>query len=448
MPSAVIVGAQWGDEGKGKVTDFYAEKADYVIRFQGGNNAGHTLIVNGEKTVLHLIPSGILHKGKTCVIGNGVVLDPEVFFEEVETLEKQKVAVDASSLKISRSAHIIMPYHRLLDIARESAGSEENGKKIGTTGRGIGPCYEDKVARRGILAQDLLNKKVLKDKIQHALFEKKFILKDAYKKDLGSNELEVAKLVESYLTFGEKLKPYLCDTTEILWQAHKENKNLLFEGAQGVMLDLDHGTYPFVTSSNTSLGGVLTGTGFGKGAYGQNIGIAKAYTTRVGTGPFPTELNDQVGDLLQEKGGEFGATTGRRRRCGWLDLPILRHSIRTCDLKGLVFTKLDVLSHLDEIKVAVAYRYSDDSSGAVSKKEVSCAPSSASSLEECEPVYKTFKGWKEDIGGAKSMEDLPTLCQDFVKAIEDELEVPFAMVSVGPDRKQTIVRSHPFRLDG
>jgi adenylosuccinate synthase len=433
MSQVVIIGAQWGDEGKGKVTDIYSKDADVVVRFQGGNNAGHTLIVDGVKTVLHLIPSGILHPGKACVIGNGVVFDPKIFFEEAAGLEQSGIDCSPERLIVSASAHVIMPYHRELDILRERRHQERlGGGKIGTTGRGIGPAYEDKVARRGVQVQDLLDKDTLKERLERALDEKNVLIKTVFDGEM----FMVDELLEEYYELGQKLKPFIQDTTEFLWNAKTEGKKILFEGAQGVMLDIDHGTYPYVTSSSTSLGGVITGTGVGAATESKVVGITKAYTTRVGTGPMPSEVDDVNGEELQKHGHEFGATTGRRRRCGWLDLPVLRHAIKTSGINYLAFMKLDVLSHFDEIQVCEAYEFDG--------KRMDTVPPGAKELERCKPVYRSFKGWKTDITKARSLDELPSECREYLDYVKKETNVDYALVSVGPGREESIVLTDPF----
>lgn len=429
MANVIVVGAQWGDEGKGKVVDIYTEYADDIVRYQGGNNAGHTLVVGEEKVVLHLIPSGILHAGKRCIIGNGVVLDPEVFIMEIEKLKKNGHFQDDSALLLSESLHLIMPYHKQIDIAREAKSGD---KKIGTTGRGIGPCYEDKIGRRGIRLMDLLDADVFAQKLKDALVEKNFILE----KMLGETASSFDEIYNKYIGFASVLKKYIADTSLILSSDIKNGKKALFEGAQGTLLDVDHGTYPFVTSSSTCAGGACTGSGVSPREINEIIGISKAYITRVGSGPFPTELLDDDGELLRTTGGEFGATTGRPRRCGWFDAMVIRYAARVNGLTGIALTKLDVLSAFDTIKICTGYKYN----GAM----LETLPSALHIFEKCEPVYEEFKGWKSDITKAKSFEELPDAAQRYVKRLEELAAVPIVLVSVGPRRDQTITIRNPF----
>lgn len=424
MTSTVIVGAQWGDEGKGKIVDLLTETADVVVRFQGGNNAGHTLVVQNEKTVLHLIPSGILHPHVTCVIGNGVVIDLSVLISEIEKLNSRGIHTEGR-LFISENAHVILPLHKRLDILRE----EERGQnKIGTTGRGIGPCYEDKVARRGIRIGDLIHPQILESKLvsltqyYNQLFTKIFLKEPE----------DATNLLNTLLEQTQKIKSYIKDLSPYFESWLKDNKKILFEGAQGTSLDVDHGTYPFVTSSNTTAGAASTGSGVGP-RYLQNVyGISKAYCTRVGSGPFVTELFDEVGEFLQNKGHEFGATTGRRRRCGYLDLVNLKHAVQANGLTGLILCKIDVLSGLKHIQVATAYE--------LNGQTLSHQPARFQDLEKCKPIYKTLPGWSESIEDIREFEKLPTACQDYVRFIEDSLGVPVILVSVGPERHQNIWR--------
>lgn len=424
MSNVVIVGTQWGDEGKGKVVDLLASNADLVVRYQGGNNAGHTLVVNGEETICHLIPSGILHKGKKCLIGNGVVVDPAVLLEEISTLRDRGIAVNPENLSLSEKAHLIMPYHKAIDLAREVAKGKD---KIGTTGRGIGPCYEDKASRTGIRAIDLSEPDTLEEKIKVNLNEKNFYLT----KFLNADPLEYQPIYDEYLAMGEILKDYITDISLNIDQAVKSGKNILFEGAQGTHLDIDHGTYPFVTSSNPISGTVCAGAGVGPDKLHHITGIVKAYTTRVGAGPFVTELLDETGDYIQERGAEFGATTGRRRRCGWLDLVILRDSVRLNGLSSLSVTKLDVLTGLETLKICVGYE--------IQGKRLDSRPSSLKRLAQCTPIYEEMPGWKEDISHTRSLDQLPDRARAYLKRIEELTEVPFAIISVGPAREQTIV---------
>lgn len=429
MANVVIVGAQWGDEGKGKVVDIYTEYAQEVVRFQGGNNAGHTLVIGDEKTVLHLIPSGILHEGKRCIIGNGVVLDPKVFLEEIDGLRKKGYLKDDSQLMVDGAVNLIMPYHKKIDIARElKAGA----KKIGTTGRGIGPTYEDKVGRRGIRFADLLKPETFKRKLHEVLPEKNFYLEQF----LGEEPLSEEAIVEEYLGYAERLRGYLGRASTTLDQAVKAGHNILFEGAQGSLLDVDHGTYPFVTSSSTIAGGACTGAGIGPSLINEVIGISKAYVTRVGEGPFPTELNDEMGEQLRAAGNEFGATTGRPRRCGWLDIVALREAVRTNGLTGIALTKMDVLSDLETVKVCTAYRYREEL--------LEEFPQDFDVLKECTPVYEEIAGWQQDICALEEYADLPSQVQDYVDKIEVWAGCPVVLVSVGPRRNETLIRSNPF----
>jgi len=423
MSNVVVVGAQWGDEGKGKVVDLLTAKADIVVRFQGGNNAGHTLVVKGEQTICHLIPSGILHKNKKCLIGNGVVVDPEVLLDEMNKLSGKGLTIAPETLSISEKAHLIMPYHKAVDLAREAAKGKD---KIGTTGRGIGPCYEDKAGRRGIRAIDLLELETLEEKIWSALEEKNFLLE----KLLNAEPLEFQPIYDSFLEMAEKLKPFISDVSMEIDEAIRAGKNVLFEGAQGTHLDIDHGTYPFVTSSNPVSGGACAGSGVGPDKLHHIVGIVKAYTTRVGSGPFPTELTDDIGDYIQEKGAEFGATTGRRRRCGWLDLVMMKDSTRLNGLTSLSITKLDVLSGLEKVKFCVAYDFQGD--------RIYSRPASLKRLAQCAPVYEELPGWQEDISPARSLGQLPQEARDYLRRIEEITEVPLSVVSVGPMRDQTI----------
>ena len=429
MANVIVVGAQWGDEGKGKVVDIYTEHAQAVVRYQGGNNAGHTLVIGDEKTVLHLIPSGILHEGKRCIIGNGVVLDPKVFLEEIDGLRKKGYLKDDSQLMVDGAVNLIMPYHIKIDIAREQ---QSGAKKIGTTGRGIGPTYEDKVGRRGIRFADLLKPEVFKRKLHEVLPEKNFYLE----KFLGEQPLSEEAILEEYLGYAERLRGYLGHASMTLDKAIKSGHNVLFEGAQGSLLDIDHGTYPYVTSSSTIAGGACTGTGVGPSLINEVIGISKAYVTRVGEGPFPTELDDEMGDQLRTAGSEFGATTGRPRRCGWLDIVALREAVRTNGLTGIALTKMDVLSELEAVKVCTAYRYKDEL--------LEEFPQDFDVLKECTPVYEEIPGWQTDICGLSDYAELPEQVRDYVNKIEAWVDCPVVLVSVGPRRDQTLLRSNPF----
>ncbi len=422
MPGLVLVGAQWGDEGKGKVTDLLAETADAVVRFQGGNNAGHTIVRGDEVYKFHLVPSGILYPGKQCLIGNGVVVDPKVITSELEELRHR--GIDTSGLRISANAHLIMPYHLLLD----HAGETKLGKlQIGTTRRGIGPCYADKAARLGIRVQDLLDEKILKQKITAAMEPKRLSLRP-YAKDPS---LDLHAMTEEYRTLGHRLEPFIADTQRIVWDALDNDGLVLFEGAQGTLLDIDHGTYPFVTSSNPIAGAACVGAGVGPKDIDDVWGIAKAYVTRVGAGPFPTELEDEMGDRLREAGGEFGTTTGRARRCGWLDLVALRYAVRLNGLTGLVITKLDVLTGIDPLPVGTEYTGPE---GARFRD----FPYHQSIVHKVTGSYTELAGWHEDITGARSMDDLPQAAQDYLAFIEEFLGIPVVLVGVGPGRDQMI----------
>lgn len=429
MANVVVVGAQWGDEGKGKVVDIYTEFADDVVRYQGGNNAGHTLVVGDEKVVLHLIPSGILHAGKRCIIGNGVVLDPEVFIREITNLKASGKFQDDSCLLLSESLHIIMPYHKRIDIAREANSGD---KKIGTTGRGIGPTYEDKIGRRGIRLMDLLNRDLFAKRLKECLAEKNFILE----KLLGEKPFTFEEIFTEYDGYAQVLRKYAADTSLILYKDIRAGKKLLFEGAQGTLLDVDHGTYPFVTSSSTCAGGACTGTGVSPRDIHEIVGISKAYVTRVGSGPFPTELEDAVGEKLRAAGQEFGATTGRPRRCGWFDAMVVKYAVRVNGLTGIALTKLDVLDDFDTIKVCTGYEYN----GA----KLEDLPAQLEVFEKCKPVYEELPGWRCDISGIKSFGELPENARKYVRRLEELVGCPMVLVSVGPRRDETIILKNPF----
>ena len=432
MASVVVVGTQWGDEGKGKVVDLLTNYADCIVRFQGGNNAGHTLVVNGKKYVFHIIPSGILYEDKTCMIGNGVIIDPGVLLQEMDELNGKGLPVTPGRLLISENAHLIMPYHQMLDHAREASLSR--GKKIGTTGRGIGPCYMDKVGRVGIKAGDFLDTDQFLAKLQTNVEEKNFFLTKQY----GAEPASFAAIKEQFAGFAEKLAPFIGNVSVELDKARRGGKNILFEGAQGTQLDIDHGTYPFVTSSNTIAGNACIGSGFGPAHIDEVIGILKAYTTRVGEGPFPSELpeGDKVGDELQKKGGEFGATTGRRRRCGWLDMVVANDAVRLNGLTGLAITKLDVLS--GQPKLQIGRKYS------VEGEVFDCMPSNIRKTALAEPVYEEVDGWQEDITGVRDLADLPQKARDYVRRIEDISGIAPVIISVGPDREETLLLRNPF----
>jgi adenylosuccinate synthase len=422
MPGIVIVGAQWGDEGKGKVTDLLADRADAVVRFQGGNNAGHTIVRNGKTWKLHLIPSGILHSGKLCVIGNGVVVDPKVLTDELEELRRRRV--DTSALRISANAHLIMPYHLMLD----HAGEAKLGKlQIGTTRRGIGPCYADKAARLGIRVQDLLDEKILKQKIVAALEPKRLSLRP-FAKDPA---LDLQAMTEEYLTYGHRLEPYIADTIRLVQEKLDDGEAVVFEGAQGALLDIDHGTYPFVTSSNPVAGAACIGAGVGPKDIDEIWGIAKAYGTRVGAGPFPTEVDGAFGDLLRERGGEYGTTTGRARRVGWLDLVALRYAARINSLTALAITKLDVLSGITPLQVCTRYRGAEGA-------EFDYFPYHQTVLHHAAGEYVELDGWSEDISECRSESDLPETARAYLRFVSDFVGVPIALVGVGPGGEQVI----------
>jgi adenylosuccinate synthase len=422
VPGLVVVGAQWGDEGKGKVTDLIAERADVVVRYQGGNNAGHTIVRDDEVYKFHLIPSGILYPGKHCLIGNGVVVDPKVLTEEIVGLHAR--GIDTGGLKVSANAHVIMPYHLMLD----HAGEARLGKQqIGTTRRGIGPCYADKTARLGIRIQDLLDEKILRKKIYTALESKRQALRP-FAKDPA---LDLHAMTEEYHVLGHQLERYIADTPPIVWDALDAGRIVVFEGAQGALLDLDHGTYPFVTSSNPVAGAACVGAGVGPKEIDDVWGIAKAYTTRVGAGPFPSELDDEIGEKIRERGGEYGTTTGRPRRCGWLDLVALKYAVRINGLTGLVITKLDALTGLDPLGIAVRYSGPED---AVWEH----FPYHQSMVHRARGEYEFLPGWDEDIGSARTIDDLPRNARAYLDFISDFIGVPIVLVGVGPARDQVI----------
>ncbi len=426
MTSVVIIGTQFGDEGKGKIVDLLTERVAAVARFQGGHNAGHTLVIDGEKTILHLIPSGILREGVQCLIGNGVVLSLDALQEEIQGLEAKEVPV-RERLRISEACPLLLPYHIALDHARERA----RGKgKIGTTGRGIGPAYEDKVARRGLRVSDLFNREQFSDKLRDVMDYHNFTLQHYFK----TEPVDFQKILDETLAIGETIAPMVADIPELLAQLH--NKNVLFEGAQGTMLDIDQGTYPFVTSSNTTAGGAATGSGVGPRDFSYILGITKAYTTRVGSGPFPTELFDQVGEHLAKKGAEFGATTGRPRRCGHIDIVALRRARLLNSLSGLCITKLDVLDGLKTVRLCVGY----DCNG----KELKISPTGAEALACCKPIYIDMPGWQESTVGVHRYEDLPANARAYLEKLENLIDIPIDMISTGADRNETIIKQHPF----
>jgi len=427
MANIVIVGAQWGDEGKGKIVDLLTGYADIVVRFQGGNNAGHTIVLKEEKFVFHLIPSGILYGNKQCMIGSGVVVDPAVLIDEVNELKKRGYLRDDSQLMVSEEAHLILPYHRRIDIARDRVF------KIGTTGRGIGPAYEDKVARYGIRMVDLMDEEVFRRKLKANLVQKNAYLSEV----LREKGFEESEIFDEFLRFKKQIEKYVKNTSLILYDEIRKGKHILFEGAQGALLDVDHGTYPYVTASNTVAGNACAGTGIGPTMIDSVIGVTKAYTTRVGEGPFPTELKDEVGDRIREKGGEYGATTGRPRRCGWFDAVVVNHAIRINGIQEVAITKLDVLNDFDKIKICVGY--------CLNGKVIQHVPSNLEVLESCEPVYEELDGWRGEIKGAKKISDLPVQAQRYLKRIEELTHVIIAMVSVGSERNETIEIKNPFQ---
>ncbi|MFH1782144.1 MAG: adenylosuccinate synthase [Candidatus Omnitrophota bacterium] len=405
MSCTIVVGAQWGDEGKGKIIDILSKDADIIVRYQGGNNAGHTVVVGDKQVILHIIPSGILHEGKLCIIGNGVVFDPEAFLEEIKMLKEKGIEVKDNIL-ISETAHVILPYHKTIDKRR--------GARIGTTGRGIGPCYVDKMARCGIRMIDLVDKDLLKEKLTANLE--------------GSKEFDFNEIYELYLSYGEKIKKYLTNVSLVLSKAIKEKKNILFEGAQGTLLDIDHGTYPFVTSSNSTAGGAITGAGVGPTKIDKVVGVVKAYTTRVGEGPFPTQFGDDLMEKIRSKGKEFGATTGRPRRCGWFDVVLVKHSVIVNGLSEIAVTKLDVLDEMEKIKVCTGYEYKG--------KVYENFPASIDVMRNCKPMYEEHDGWMEDTTSVTSYEGLPANAKKYLERLSDLLDIKIGMVSVGVKRKQ------------
>jgi adenylosuccinate synthase len=422
MPAIVLLGAQWGDEGKGKATDLLGDRVDYVVRYQGGNNAGHTVVIGDQKYALHLLPSGILSPNVIPVIGNGVVIDPAVLLTEIKGLNER--GIDTSKLKISTNAHLITPYHRTIDKVSERFLGKS---KIGTTGRGIGPAYADKINRIGIRVQDLFDPSILRQKIEAALHDKNQILIKVFNR----KGITVDEVLDEYLGYAQILKPYVVDTALLLDQALKSGKNVLLEGSQGTLLDVDHGTYPFVTSSNPTAGGASTGSGIGPTKITRVIGILKAYTTRVGSGPFPTELFDADGDALRKIGGEVGVTTGRNRRCGWFDAPIARYAVRVNGLTDFFLTKLDVLTGWEKIPVCVAYE--------VDGVRVEELPASQTDFHHAKPIYEYLPGWKENISKVKSVDDLPNNAKEYVKFLEKVSGAPISAIGVGPGRDETIV---------
>ena len=423
MSAFIVLGAQWGDEAKGKMTDYLAEEANVVVRYQGGNNAGHTVEVGEKQYKLHLIPSGILHDEKLNVIGNGVVVDPKAFFTEIDYLKEEGVKVTPEKLIVSDRAHVIMPYHKVLDKLKEKARGKND---IGTTGKGIGPCYTDKFERCGIRFCDLIDKEVFKEKLKDNIeMKNKYIVNV-----LGGEPLSFEEIYEEYSKYGEKLKHFVKDTSVRVYNEIKEDKTVLFEGAQGMLLDIDYGTYPYVTSSNTTAGGVANGVGIGPNMITNAVGIAKAYTTRVGKGPFPTELEDETGEWIREKGHEYGVTTGRSRRCGWLDIVILKTSVRVSGLTSLAVTKIDTLAGLEKVKMCVGYKFNDEI--------IDYFPASLEDLAKCEPIYEEFDGWDESVANARSYEELHPNARKYLERIEELTDTRISIVSVGPRRDQTM----------
>ena len=426
MANIVIVGAQWGDEGKGKIVDLLTQYADTVVRFQGGNNAGHTIVLKEEKFVFHLIPSGILYENKKCIIGNGVVLDPAVLIEEIADVKKKGYFKDDSQLMISEETHLILPYHRKIDIARERIF------KIGTTGRGIGPAYEDKVARCGIRAVDLIDEKVFRKKLEENLIQKNIYLVQVLKE----KSFEFSEIFDEYLLYKKGLEKYVKDTLMVLHEDIQRGKNILFEGAQGALLDVDHGTYPYVTSSNTVAGNACAGSGIGPTMINSVIGVAKAYTTRVGEGPFPTELRDPLGEKIRERGGEYGATTGRPRRCGWFDAVVVNHSVRVNGIREMAITKLDVLNDFDKIRVCVGYR--------LNGKVIQYVPSNLEKLQSSEPVYEELDGWGTELKGVRKFSELPPNAQRYIRRVGELIDTKITIISIGSERNETIEVRNPF----
>ena len=423
MSAFVVLGAQWGDEGKGKMTDYLAEEAEVIVRFQGGNNAGHTVEVGDKQYKLHLIPSGILHDNKLNIIGNGVVVDPKALFTEIDYLEAEGVKVTPNKLIISDRAHVIMPYHKVLDKLKEKARGKND---IGTTGKGIGPCYTDKFERSGIRICDLIDEEVFKAKLKENIEAKNKYIVNV----LDGEALNYDEILKEYLELAERLRPYVQDTSVRLYDEIKEDKTVLFEGAQGMLLDIDYGTYPYVTSSNTTSCGVANGSGIGPTMITNAVGIAKAYTTRVGKGPFPTELDNEIGEWIREKGHEYGVTTGRSRRCGWLDLVILKTTVRVSGLTSLCVTKIDTLAGLEKLKICVGYKFNG--------KVIDYFPASLNDLAKCEPIYEEFEGWGEEVAEARSYDELPENAKKYLNRIEELTGTKISIIGVGPRRDQTI----------
>ena len=426
MANVIVIGAQWGDEGKGKITDLLSKSADVVVRYQGGVNAGHTVVVSGQTFKLHLIPSGILYPETECIIGSGTVIDPKELIAELDKVEA--LGVSSKNLFISQTAHVTMPYHRLIDQAAEE---RRGSKKIGTTKRGIGPTYADKSERTGIRVIDMMDKNAFAEQLKWTIDAKNIVLEKLYE----SEPLNVDEVLAEYLGYADRLRSHITDSSLQIYNAHQQKKNILFEGAQGTLLDLDHGTYPYVTSSNPVAGGACIGSGIGPTTIDRVIGVAKAYTTRVGEGPFPTELSDEVGNMICEIGAEFGTTTGRRRRCGWFDGIVGRYAVRINGLDCLAITKLDVLDNLEEIKVCVAYE--------LDGQRCTDLPSSAEQFARCKPIYETLPGWKQSTEHCRTLEDLPETALDYLEFLAKLIEAPIAIVSLGPSRDQTIIVEDP-----
>jgi len=429
MANVIVVGTQWGDEGKGKIVDLLTEFAHVIVRFQGGSNAGHTVVIGKNQLIFHQLPSGILHEHKRCVVGSGVVLDPVTLVEEIRELKGKGFFKNDDALFISEEAQIIMPYHKRIDVARER---KRGANKIGTTGRGIGPAYEDKMSRMGIRLVDLIEEETFREKLKRNLEDKNYYLIN----QLQDEGFSFEAIYDQYKPLGEKISCYMANTSLIINQEIEEGKDILFEGAQGALLDVDHGTYPYVTSSNTVAGSACVSSGIGPGKIDRIMGVTKAYTTRVGGGPFPTELKDEVGDYLREKGGEYGATTGRPRRCGWFDAVVVKHATRLNGLTDLAITKLDVLKGLKKIKICTAYKFKG--------KKIYEFPASLRAQEECEPVYEEVNGWEEDISMVKDLNDLPLNAQKYIKLIEQLVSVEICLVSLGNERRKTIMLKNPF----
>ena len=432
MAAIIVVGTQWGDEGKGKIVDIYAGEADIIARFQGGNNAGHTLVVEGEQTILHLIPSGILHNGKTCILGNGMVINPKVLIREIDELQERHIFPSDTKLFISTNAHIIMPYHMRVDLAREARMGKS---KIGTTGRGIGPAYEDKMSRVGIRLCDLLDDRIFREKLAKNIEEKNFYLTEFCKEEPVDSDA----IYTEYKAYADRLREYAANTSLLIDEGLRSGKHILFEGAQGCHLDIDHGTFPFVTSSNTVAGSACCGSGIGPTRIDGVVGICKAYTTRVGSGPFVTELTDEIGEKIQNIGHEFGATTGRKRRCGWLDMVLVKQSVRVSGITGIALTKLDVLTGINPLKICVGYTTDHEEFTEV-------VPSNLNVFEQCRPLYEQFEGWTEDISHIRDFDELPAAVKRYVSRLEELAGVPVVLTSVGPDRDETIITQNPFDM--